>query len=76
MKTSAWQAHGWWFVRATLVLAVTGLIDAAAGGLVAKPLPWVVLIPGSLPLSMVFFVALPQLKREKQKSPTDISRPD
>ncbi len=68
MKTSAWQVHKGWFTRAALVLAVTCLIDAAVGGSAAKPFPWVVLIPASLPFSMIFFVALPLVKREGRDS--------
>jgi hypothetical protein len=56
--------------RAALVLVVTCLIDAAVGGLLAKPFPWVVLIAGTLPLSMIVFVAMPILKTEGRDSQT------
>ena len=47
-----------------------GLIDAAVGGLVARPFPWVALIAGTLPLSMIVFVAMPLLKNEGRDSET------
>jgi len=66
----AWHVHKWWVMRTALVLLVTCSIDAAVGGLAAKPFPWVVLIPGTLPLSMIFFVAWPLLKKEERESQT------
>jgi hypothetical protein len=68
MKASAIQVHQWWFTRAATVLVVTCLIDAAVGWFATKPFPWVVLIPGSLPLTMFIFVALPVLKRAERDS--------
>ena len=65
MKTSAIQAHKWWLTRTALVLVITCLIDAIVGWFAAKPFPWVVLIPSTLPLSMFFFVAMPLLKQAK-----------
>jgi hypothetical protein len=66
MTASAIQVHKWWFIRASTVLVVTCLLDAAVGWLAAKPLPWVVLIPATLPLSMFIFVALPMMKRAER----------
>ncbi len=60
---TAWQVHKGWISRAVLVLGLTGLIDAAVGGLLANPFPWVVLIPGTLPLTVIVFVAMPLLKK-------------
>jgi hypothetical protein len=34
------------------------------GSFVGKPVPWVLLIPGSLPLSLYFFVVGPLIKKE------------
>jgi hypothetical protein len=68
MNPSAWRVHKFWFVRATLVLVVTGLAEVAVVWLVNQPVRWVVLIAGSLPLSMVFFVALPLLRQEGRKA--------
>jgi len=65
---TAWHVHRWWLMRTALLLVVTCLIDAAVGGLATKPLPWVVLIPGTLPLSMIFFVAMPLLKKDERDS--------
>ena len=65
---TAWPVNRWWVTRAALVLVVTCLIDAAVGGLAAKPFPWVVLIPATLPLSMIFFVAIPLLMKEERGS--------
>jgi hypothetical protein len=53
-------------MRTALLLLITCSIDAVVGGLAAKPFSWVVLIPGTLPLSMFFFVARPLLKREER----------
>ncbi len=73
---TAWRVHRWWLIRTALILAAAGLADAAVGGLAAKPFPWVVLIPGALPLLMIFFVAMPLLKKEQQDSQTDARRRD
>jgi hypothetical protein len=68
MKLTAIQVHRSWLIRAVLVLAVTCLIDATVGWFAAKPFPWVVLVPGSLPLSVFIFVALPLLKQAERES--------
>ncbi len=62
----AWHVHKGWLMRTALLLLITCSIDAVVGGLAAKPFSWVVLIPGTLPLSMFFFVARPLLKREER----------
>jgi hypothetical protein len=54
--------------RAALPLVATGLIEAAVGGLAARPFPWVVLIPATLPLSLMVFVAFPALKEAERES--------
>jgi hypothetical protein len=68
---TAWRVHRWWFIRTALILAPTGLAEAAVGGLAAKPFPWVVLIPSALPLLMIVFVAVPLLKQEGRVSQTN-----
>jgi hypothetical protein len=73
---TAWRVHKGWVTRVALVLVVTCLIDAAVGGLMAKPFPWVVLIAGTLPLSMIVFVAIPFLKTVGRDSQTGASGRD
>jgi hypothetical protein len=68
MQPTAFHVHKSWLIRAVLVLAITLLADGAVGWFAAKPFPWVVLIPGSLPLSMLIFVAAPLLKQAGQES--------
>jgi peptidoglycan/LPS O-acetylase OafA/YrhL len=63
---AAWRVHRWWFTRAALVLLVTVLIEAAVGGFVAKPFPWIALVAGSLPFTLFVFVALPLVKKEER----------
>jgi len=71
MKLTAFL-HKSWRIRAVLVLVVTCLMDAIVGWFAAKPFPWVVLIPGSLPLSMFIFVAMPLLKQAARESQAGI----
>ncbi|MGO9945333.1 MAG: hypothetical protein ACLPWG_00535 [Steroidobacteraceae bacterium] len=66
MKTIAFQVHKAWLIPAVLVLVVTCLIYAIVGSIAKNPFPWIMVIPGSLPLSMYFFVGRPLLKKEKQ----------
>jgi len=73
---TAWQVHKWWVTRTALLLVVTSLIDAVVGGLAAKPFPWVVLIPATLPLSLMFFVAIPLLKKAEREAATGPSGRD
>jgi hypothetical protein len=68
---TAWHVHKWWVTRTALILVTTSLIDAAVGGLAAKPFPWVVLITGALPLSLMFFIAIPLLKKAERDSQAD-----
>jgi hypothetical protein len=75
MKLSAFQVHKSWLIRAALVLLVTVLADGAVVWFAQRPLLWAVLIPGSLPLSMLVFVAIPILREEKRKSQTGVSGP-
>jgi hypothetical protein len=65
---SSWQVHKSWVIRAALVLAVTGLADAAVGCLAPRPILWCTLIASSLPISMIVFVVLPMLRQEAKKS--------
>jgi hypothetical protein len=60
---TAWHVHKWWFLRAALLLLLTGMMDAILGGFAAKPFPWDVLIPATLPMSMVCFAALPIIRK-------------
>jgi hypothetical protein len=68
MKSTAWQVHKWWVVRAALVLVVTALVDAAAACFASRPILWCTLIASSLPLSMIVFVLFPILRQESGKS--------
>jgi len=70
VKSSAIQVHKSWLMRAALVLVVTCLVDVIVVWFAPQPFPWAVLIPGSLPLSMVIFVAMPLLKGENRESQT------
>ena len=63
-----WQAHRFWVVRAMLVLIVTAMAEALVVWLLPQPITWVALIAGTLPLSMIFLVALPLLRREGGKT--------
>lgn len=67
MKLTAFQVHKSWLIRVALVLLATVLADGAVVWFAQRPLPWAVLIPGSLPLSMFVFVAIPILREERQK---------
>jgi len=68
MKLTAWQVHKSWVIRAALVLVVTVLADAVAVCFAKRPILWSVLIPASLPLSMIGFVVIPVLRQESPKS--------
>jgi hypothetical protein len=66
MKLTVLQVHKSWFVRAALVLVVTGLADIATVWFAKHPILWSTLIASSLPISMVVFVVIPIL-RDTQK---------
>jgi hypothetical protein len=68
MKPNVIQVHRSWLLPALLVLVITCLIYGFVGSIATKPFPWILLIPGSLPLSMYFFVSRPLLNKEKQDS--------
>ena len=68
MKLNAFQVHRFWLIRAGLALLITVLADGIIPSFVAKPIPWVVLISESLPLTMYFFVAVPVLKQAERES--------
>jgi hypothetical protein len=68
IKLTAFQVHKSWVLPTLLVLLATCLTYGVVASLAAKPFPWVLLIPGSLPLSMYFFVGRPLLRKEKQDS--------
>jgi hypothetical protein len=73
MKLTAFQVHKSWLIRVVLVLLATALADGAVVWFAQRPILWAVLIPGSLPLSMFAFVAIPILHEEKRKSRIGIS---
>jgi hypothetical protein len=62
MNLTVFQVHKSWLIRAMVVLVATALVDGVVGWFAARPFPWVLLIPGSLPLSMFVFVGMPLLK--------------
>ena len=63
MKLTAFHVHKSWLIPAALVLVITALAAGAVGWFAAKPIPWVGLISGTLPLTMFIFVARPLLKQ-------------
>lgn len=74
MKLAAFQVHKSWLVPTLLILLVTCLIYGVVGSLAAKPFPWILLIPGSLPLSMYFFVGRPLIKKREDSKPSVLRR--
>lgn len=68
MKLIVWHVHQWWLRRAVLVLVATVLVEVAIVSMVEHPIRLVVWVAGSLPLSMVFFVAIPLLRRESKET--------
>jgi len=68
MKLTAFQTHKSWLIRAVLVLVATCLADAAVVWFAPRPILWAGLIAGSLPLTMLVFVAFPILREEGRKS--------
>ena len=68
MNLATFQIHKSWFVRAALVLLVTVLADGAVVWFAQRPLLWAVLIPSTLPLSLLVFVALPILRETRHRS--------
>jgi hypothetical protein len=58
-----------------LVLLVTVVVDGVVVWFAGRPRLWATLIPGTLPLSMWFFVARPLLRDEQRKSDTGSSAP-
>jgi H+/Cl- antiporter ClcA len=64
MKSTAFEVHKHWLLPTMLILVVTGLVCGIVGSFVQKPFPWIVLIPGSLPLSLYFFVGRPLIRKE------------
>jgi len=76
MKLTAFQVHKSWLVPTLLILLVTCLIYGVVGSFAARPFPWILLIPGSLPLSLYFFVGGPLLRKEKQDSKPRVLRND
>ena len=76
MKLTAIQIHKSWLLPTLLILLVTCLIYGIVGSFAAKPFPWILLIPGSLPLSMYLFVGRPLLRKEKHDSKPGVLRSD
>jgi hypothetical protein len=65
---TAWKVHKYWVIRAALVLVLTVLVDGVVVWFAKRPLLWATLIPATLPLSMLIFVAIPVLRKEGQRS--------
>jgi membrane protein YdbS with pleckstrin-like domain len=76
MQLTALQVHKSWLIRAALVLLITVLADGVVVWFTQRPLIWAVLIPATLPLSMVVFVANPKLREERRKSQAGIPGSD
>jgi len=68
MMLTALQVHKSWLIPAAIVLVVTAMADGLTAWLVPRPILWCTLIASSLPISMVVFVIIPILRRERQKS--------
>jgi len=52
----------WAFRMGAILLLVCGL-DGAVAMFVARPLPWVALVPGLIPLLTALFVIIPMQRR-------------
>jgi len=68
MMLVALQVHKSWLIPAVMVLVVTAMADGLTAWFVPRPILWCTLIASSLPISMVVFVIIPILRRERQKS--------
>jgi hypothetical protein len=68
VSSSVWQMHRSWALRAMLVLAATALLEAAVVWLAPRPVLWAALVAGTLPLTLVFFVAFPLIRRAGGKA--------
>ena len=68
MMLTALQVHKSWLIPTLVVLVVTVMADGLTAWLVPRPILWCTLIGSSLPLSMLVFVLIPLLRRERQKS--------
>jgi hypothetical protein len=68
MNPTAFQVHKSWLIPTALVLVLTGLADGLTAWFVARPILWCALIGASLPLSLLVFVAMPMLRRERRKA--------
>jgi hypothetical protein len=66
MKLTALKVHKWWLLRASLVLVLTGLAEAATVWFARKPAFFAALVASTLPLSMVLFVVIPILRQESR----------
>jgi hypothetical protein len=75
MDMTAFRVHRSWLIPAVLVLLVTVVVDGVVVWFAQRPLLGATLIPGTLPLSMWFFVARPLLREEQRKSDTGSSAP-
>jgi hypothetical protein len=75
MKPTAFQVHRSGLVPAVLLLVVTVVVGGVVVCFAQRLLLWAALIPGTLPLSLWFVVALPLLREEKRKSRTDVLGP-
>jgi len=66
MKFTAFEVHKHWLVPSLLILVGTTLFYVIVVSFVQKPFPWMLIIPGSLPLTFYFFVARPLIRKETQ----------
>jgi hypothetical protein len=76
MNLTAFRVHMSWLMPTLLILLVTCLIYGIVGSIAAKSHPWILLIPGSLPVSLYFFVGRPLLRKEKEDSNPSVLRRD
>ncbi len=58
-----------WLGRMALIIVVVMLADGLVGEFARKPLPWVGIIPGLIPLLTSVFVLYPMMKAEKDNAP-------
>jgi len=66
MNLAALSVHKSWAMRAAFLLVVTALADCAVVWFARRPILWAVLIPSTLSLSMVAFVAIPLIGKQNR----------
>jgi hypothetical protein len=55
-----------WALRMAAILVVGALVEALVVWFAARPLPWAVVIPATIPLLTAIFVIIPFLKAARQ----------